>query len=96
MAFGATFIDCVSDRVERGGHTTKPLNLGRAQAALRSKYQRPICFLVGLVGDFPNANVRMSDRHVSHRREVEIKQLARNPENAFASFSSCRYGLTSF
>src|SRR6185503_8023717 len=43
-------------------------------------------FLCGLVGDFPNANVRVSYRNVCDWREIEIEELTGDPENTFTQF----------
>src|SRR6185369_13335883 len=53
-----------------------------AGASARIEIPETDVFLRRLVGDFPNANVRMSYGDVRYGREVEIKEFARDPEDA--------------
>src|SRR5215213_10007230 len=40
--------------------------------------------LAGLISNFPHANIRVGHRHVCYGREVEVEELAGNPEDALA------------
>src|SRR5690349_18924306 len=53
-------------------------------ARVRIEIPETDMFLRRLICHYPDANVGMSNRNTCHRREVEIEELARDPEDALA------------
>src|SRR4051812_43507215 len=55
-----------------------------ASAGVRIEVPQTDVLLRRSISHFPNTHIRMNDRNVSRWCKVEIKELARNPEDAFA------------